>query len=321
MALTVDHYTRGAPGGDLRGDSMLQKHRDKLQKEKEAALLKRLTTDFALLPVTVLRLAAQEVDWEAGPASALLSVFQQAAQDQLAALTEQYGPSPVALVDRPVEIDADKRKQKHTSKHRPDKKHRKERSKKKVKREGSQDELALTAQYGRYGIIRDADISSKHSEFALWATDTQRIDVELLPKLEEKELFKTYMEDYNTGTLPHKKYYDHEAYEAQRAAKAAKKRTALDKEKTAFNDEEERKKELAAQRAQEAEDRLREAYNELKYTARDKIGDMKEQELMRMQMGLAYRTGDHETAAKLAERLKPDDQKDQNRPDEGLKPL
>lgn len=66
----------------------LQKHRDKLQKEKEAALLKRLTTDFALLPVTVLRLAAQEVDWEAGPASALLSVFQQAAQDQLAALTE-----------------------------------------------------------------------------------------------------------------------------------------------------------------------------------------------------------------------------------------
>ena len=41
---------------------------------------------------------------------------------------------------------------------------------------------------------------SKHSEFALWAVDVQKVDVELLPKLEEKELFKTYMEDYNTGT-------------------------------------------------------------------------------------------------------------------------
>ena len=94
-----------------------------------------------------------------------------------------------------------------------------------------------------------------------------------------------------------------------------------DAEKTAFNDEEERKRELAVQRANDAADRMREAYNELKYTARDKISDMKEQEMMRMQMGLAYRTGDHDTANKLAERLKPDDQKDQNRVDEGMKPL
>ena len=31
------------------------------------------------------------------------------------------------------------------------------------------------------------------------------------------------MEDFNTGTLPHKKYYDLDAYERRRAAKAAKK--------------------------------------------------------------------------------------------------
>lgn len=30
------------------------------------------------------------------------------------------------------------------------------------------------------------------------------------------------MEDYNTATLPHQKYYDTELYERQRAAKAAK---------------------------------------------------------------------------------------------------
>ena len=30
------------------------------------------------------------------------------------------------------------------------------------------------------------------------------------------------MEDFNTGTLPHKKYYDLDVYERRRAAKAAK---------------------------------------------------------------------------------------------------
>ena len=85
-----------------------------------------------------------------------------------------------------------------------------------------------------------------------------------------------------------------------------------DAEKTAFNDEEELKREMATQRAADQADRMREAYNELKYTARDKIGDMREQEMMRMQMGLAYRTGDHDLANKLAERLKPDDQKEQD---------
>jgi hypothetical protein len=50
-----------------------------------------------------------------------------------------------------------------------------------------------------------------------------QVDIEILPKMEEKELFKTYAEDYNTGTLPHRKYYDMDAYEARKAAKAAKK--------------------------------------------------------------------------------------------------
>jgi len=36
-------------------------------------------------------------------------------------------------------------------------------------------------------------------------------------------LFAEFMEDYNTGTLPHKKYYDLMAYAQQQAIKAAKK--------------------------------------------------------------------------------------------------
>ena len=48
-------------------------------------------------------------------------------------------------------------------------------------------------------------------------------------------------------------------------------------ERTAFDDESERKRELVAERAQEQNERMREAYNQLKYTERDKMDDMREQ--------------------------------------------
>jgi hypothetical protein len=57
----------------------------------------------------------------------------------------------------------------------------------------------------------------------MWATEVQKVDIETLPKFEEKELFRTFMEDFNTGTLPHKKYYNLDLYEQRRAEKAAKK--------------------------------------------------------------------------------------------------
>lgn len=78
-------------------------------------------------------------------------------------------------------------------------------------------------QYGKYGIIRESDLASKISEFQQWATEVKRVNIEALAKWEEKELFAEFMEDYNTSTLPHRKYYDLMAYAQQQAIKAAKK--------------------------------------------------------------------------------------------------
>lgn len=78
-------------------------------------------------------------------------------------------------------------------------------------------------EYGQHGIIREADMASKFSEFQQWAIDIKKANVEALPKWEEKEMFAEYMEDFNTGTLPHKKYYDLDAYARQKALQAAKK--------------------------------------------------------------------------------------------------
>ena len=78
-------------------------------------------------------------------------------------------------------------------------------------------------QYGKYGIIREANLATKVSEFQQWATEVKKVNVEALAKWEEKDLFAEFMEDYNTGTLPHRKYYDLMAYAQQQAVKAAKK--------------------------------------------------------------------------------------------------
>lgn len=53
--------------------------------------------------------------------------------------------------------------------------------------------------------------------------------------------------------------------------------------------------------------RMSEAYTLLKHT--DRAKDMREQELLRAEMTLAYKTGDKAKAQKLFERLQPDDQK------------
>jgi hypothetical protein len=49
------------------------------------------------------------------------------------------------------------------------------------------------------------------------------------------------MEDYNTATLPNKKFYNYELFLMQEKAKAQKGKGPILDEKTTFNDEEERK--------------------------------------------------------------------------------
>lgn len=156
--------------------------------------------------------------------------------------------------------------------------------------------------YGKYGVIRETDIYSKRPEFMLWAMEEKNKDVENLSRFDEKELFKTFMDEYNLAALPHKKYYDLEKYEM---SKKGRERTTDKKERMIFDDEAERRREVEEQRLKEKDERLRQAYSDLKSSS--KAQDMREQELLRAKMDLAYRTGDQKEAQRLAERLKPDE--------------
>jgi hypothetical protein len=68
--------------------------------------------------------------------------------------------------------------------------------------------LCCVQDFGKFGFIRESDMAAKQSEFMLWATEVKGANVELLGRMEEKELFKEYMEDFNTGTLKNRSVHE-----------------------------------------------------------------------------------------------------------------
>jgi hypothetical protein len=115
----------------------------------------------------------------------------------------------------------------------------------------------------------------------------------------------------SSAAAPCRKYYDLDAYERSEKVKAARGTGGSVKAgEPAFDaraDEEALKKQRHEERLRLAEQRQREAYALLKHT--DRAKDMREQELLRAEMALAYKTGDRARAQKIFERLQPDEEK------------
>ena len=234
-----------------------------------------------------------------------------------------------------------KRDKKDSKKHSKKDKHRKKKSKmdKKKKRRRSSDDssesgssesddggekrakaakpatAALTSQYGSHGLLRAEnphDAELRRSEFFAWCAEAKKVQsMESLAKWEEAELWKTYVEDFNTATLPSEKYYDLVAWQRKEEAERRKraKRSGKEGDETpisAADDEAARRAEARRQREEEAAERLKEAYNAIKYSDAGKKEDMKRQELLRIELQVAARTGDTEKVARLQKLLAPD---------------
>lgn len=56
---------------------------------------------------------------------------------------------------------------------------------------------------------------TKDQEFRAWMVEEKMLNPETVSQIKMKELFKVYMEDFNTATLPHEKFYALEKYEAR----------------------------------------------------------------------------------------------------------
>ena len=174
---------------------------------------------------------------------------------------------------------------------------------------------ALTSQYGSHGLLRAEnphDAELKRSEFYSWCSEVKKVaSMEALARWEETELWKTFVEDFNTATLPLEKYYDLAAWQQQKAQEEAKRRAKKggkggEAPVSAADDEAARRAEAKARREDEAAERLKEAYNALKYSDAGKKEDMKRQELLKIELQVAARTGDTEKVARLQKLLAPD---------------
>ncbi|KAF8058738.1 hypothetical protein FPV67DRAFT_1365148, partial [Lyophyllum atratum] len=106
----------------------------------------------------------------------------------------------------------DKESKRSKSKERRRERKREKKEKKEKKKHGS------GPQWGKYGIITELDIFTKGPEFYAWLVEERKINPETISKDQNKKEFLRYVEDFNTATLPHEKYYHMEAYERRMSA-------------------------------------------------------------------------------------------------------
>lgn len=185
-----------------------------------------------------------------------------------------------------------------------DKRHKKEKKGKDKHQGGSSSGAGnLMGSWGKYGIIKDdrPDLSRYEDEFQAWMSDVKGIGAAGLPRWELEEHWKTFVEDFNTGTLPDKKYYDLKKWMVKEAER--RKATGED-ERTTFDDEEA----LRRERAEAARRREQEVSRDtlLRMGAANTIEDMRAQEMARLEMQHAWRTGDNAKAEELLKKFAPE---------------
>lgn len=238
------------------------------------------------------------------------------------------------------ESSDDDRRHRKEKKHRREKKHHKEKKRKHEKhekhhrhksskhsRDKDRDKDRASAavnqnEYGKYGIIREDSYFQKQKEFEVYMEEVKKIPgVGCLPRRDVVEYFKSYVEDYNTATMPHEKYYSYakwesQKYEEEQARKANRTRNpdfvyADDEDdfpvgRSGLSDEEVRRREQQVVR--EKQQQLE--FQQLKTRMAQSTGareDMRRQEQLRGELQLAHRSGDTKAIARLERVLKPDD--------------
>jgi hypothetical protein len=202
-----------------------------------------------------------------------------------------------------------KAKKKAKKRRKKEKKKEKKKKSKKSKKLRPQPGAVDQSQYGSRGIIRAADMFVKGPEFECWLREVKHVND--CSRRDQQEHFKDFMEDFNTATMPHEKYYDLERWqmgEAHKAhAKLMKKAQQQRRDGVGLNDEAERAREKKAERERSKRDELHAALTALNP---EKIAQMKRQQLLQGKMQQAWKSGDHSTADKLMQALKPDDAKE-----------
>ena len=125
------------------------------------------------------------------------------------------------------------------------------------------------------------------------------------------DAFKCFMEDYNTATMPHEKYYNYEKWEMeeyQRQQRRAQKSRDREQVREVFDDEAERRRELKRKRELAEKREFHETLAKISQD-KDKRESMRRQDELRAELQLAYKSGDQATVSRLERILAPEEEK------------
>eukprot|EP00798_Chlamydomonas_sp_ICE-L_P013140 gene13141-3463_t len=169
--MEAEFFTRGQIGdADTRGGSMVQKHLEKLQVEKENVSLGELSHLMPQFGAAVRVVALQETNWDVPTAAAMLGRFEKDYVEELKNIEKKRSKKSSKSKKKSKKGSKEKSKRKHSSKNK-DKKHKKEKDRKrkssggKAKKEEKPTTFGGAENFGRFGLIKEADATNKHPNF------------------------------------------------------------------------------------------------------------------------------------------------------------
>jgi len=198
------------------------------------------------------------------------------------------------------------KKDKKGKKEKKDKKNKKAAKKEKRLKKAKRD--AVSTQFGKYGVLKAEDFYNKKPEFLCWAMEVKAQNIDHLGQMEMKNLFKEYIEDYNTATMPSKKYYNLQTWDNMMAKKQHKKKVGdemSEAQKAAlasFDDEKARKEEIKHLQAKKHEDAITKEVQKFR-TDKAKVEEMKTQERLRTQVEMLNKAGLSKEAEKIKQKM------------------
>ena len=194
-----------------------------------------------------------------------------------------------------------KRKDKKDKKHKKDKK----KSSKKDDKDDDKNSDDGAPVFGKYGILKASDFHTKQRSFEIWMAEVKGMPEYRGPKWETQQYFDEYREDYNTATLPHKKYYDYDKWEmAEYTKQKEKQREAMTG--TASGKADEVRHQLEQRRLAQQK-QLADANLVMSMMSREKVEEMKRQQVLKAELEMAFKTGDTEKVKKLKAKLEPEE--------------
>merc|ERR1712085_127982 len=148
----------------------------------------------------------------------------------------------------------------------------------------------------------------KKTEFLCWAIEVRKENTDVMCQMDMKNLFKEYIEDYNTATMPTKKYYNLQTWDTLLSKKRQAKNRGNEMSEAqkgsmvSFDDEKARREEIKHIQAKKQEDQITNEVRRMR-TDKTKVSEMKSQTMLKTKIDMLQKSGFTKEADKLIRKM------------------